>query len=59
MRESGYCKLQSFTTSFIIDIDYTVLFREKDNAHVRGKWKDLKAKHKKLESDTVINIINY
>jgi hypothetical protein len=30
-----------------------ILFREKDNAHVRGKWKDLKAKHKKLEGDTV------
>lgn len=34
--------------------DHTVLFREKDNAHVRGKWKDLKAKHRKLESDSVI-----
>lgn len=31
----------------------TILFREKDNAHVRGKWKELKEKHRKLESDNV------
>ncbi|CDW78724.1 UNKNOWN [Stylonychia lemnae] len=32
---------------------------EKDNSHVRGKWKDLKAKHKKLEADNKLDKDNY
>ncbi len=48
-RESEFCnKSKCFLNSS---------FSEKDNAHVRGRWKELKTKHKKLEADSV-NIPN-
>lgn len=57
MRELESCKFKLFIVVFLMKLIILFLFREKDNAHVRGKWKEIKAKHKKLESDSVNNIL--